>query len=94
MEGEGTEVYASFQLDHIDMPPIGDMAGSYSCLIMGNPKVDFVYVHKVDNEYFEIDTRDIRRELDHEPINNVEVINFITNAVRESLEELKNRQHS
>lgn len=36
-EGKGTEVSASFVLDHIDLAPMGDLAGSITCLIMGNP---------------------------------------------------------
>jgi hypothetical protein len=93
-EGAGTEVYASFQMGHIDTPPMGDMAGSFSCLVMGNPEVDFVYVHEINNESFKIDTRHIKQELDGIPINNAEVIRYITNTVRESLEELKGQQNS
>lgn len=88
-EGKGTEVYASFRMNHIDMPPIGDMAGSFSCLIMGNSKVDFVYMHEVDNKSFDIDTRHIRQELEGVPINSPEVLRHLTNTVRESLKELK-----
>lgn len=84
-EGEGTEISASFQLDHIDMAPVGDMAKSLSCLIMGNPEVDFLYSHEVDGKSFQIDTRDIREELNDIPITNLEVINYITQAISDSM---------
>jgi anti-sigma regulatory factor (Ser/Thr protein kinase) len=80
-EGRGTEVFASFKLDHIDLAPMGDMAGSITCLIMGNPGVDFLYVHEIDGEKFSLDTREIRRELDGVPITNPEVIKYIKNEI-------------
>jgi hypothetical protein len=80
-EGKGTEVFSSFKLDHIDLAPIGDMAGSITCLIIGNPGVDFLYVHEIDGEKFSLDTREIKRELDGVPVNNPEVIKFINNEI-------------
>ncbi len=88
-DGIGTEVFASFRLDHIDMAPLGDMAGSLSCLIMGNSEVDFIYRHEVDGKSFEIDTRSIREELEGVPMNNPKVISSLTNTITESLRELK-----
>jgi hypothetical protein len=87
-EGKGTEVFASFKLGHIDLAPMGDIAGSITCLIMGNPGVDFLYVHEVDGEKFNLDTREIRRELDGVPINNPEVIKYMCDVINDSL---KNR---
>ena len=88
-EGKGTEVSASFRLDHIDMAPMGDLTGSLTCLIMGNPGVDFLYRHEVGDKSFEIDTRLIREELEGVPINNPGVIKFLTDKISESLRELK-----
>jgi len=88
-EGKGTEVFASFRLDHIDLAPLGDMAGSIGCLIMGNPGADFLYAHEINGESFSIDTRGIRKELDGVPINNPEVIRWIINTINDSLKELK-----
>jgi anti-sigma regulatory factor (Ser/Thr protein kinase) len=88
-EGEGTEVYASFKRDHIDLAPFGDIAGSLTSLIMGNPDVDFVYRHDVDGESFHLDTRDVKHELEDVPIYHPDVIRYLTRFIRESLAELK-----
>lgn len=88
-EGAGTEVSASFMLDHIDLAPMGDLAGSITCLIMGNQGVDFVYTHEYNERSFTIDTREIKRELDGVPVNTPEVLRFITDMIRTSLKELK-----
>jgi hypothetical protein len=88
-EGKGTGVSASFKLDHIDLAPIGDMAGSISCLIMGNPEVDFLYVHEINDKSFTIDTREIKKELDGVPINAPEILNWIISTINDSLKELR-----
>ena len=46
--GKGTEVTATFQYDHIDRQPLGDMAETVATLVSGSPLVDFVYTHKKD----------------------------------------------
>jgi anti-sigma regulatory factor (Ser/Thr protein kinase) len=88
-EGEGTEVSASFRLDHIDLAPLGDMASSMTTLIMGNPEVDFSYSHERDGKEFEIDTREIKGGLEDVPITHPGVIKTIGESIRESLQELK-----
>jgi len=88
-EGAGTEVSASFMIDHIDLAPIGDLAGSITCLVMGNPGVDFVYTHEYNQRSFTIDTRDIKRELEGVPVNTPGVLRFIADMINGSLKELK-----
>lgn len=87
-EGEGTVVSASFRRDHIDLAPLGDLAGSVTALIMGNPDVDFVYVHKVDHRSFRLDTREVREALDGEAVNHPEVLKHLAGLVREALDGL------
>lgn len=89
IEGKGTEVSASFMLDHIDLAPMGDMGGSFTCLIMGNPGIDFIYSHELDGKSFTIDTRTIRKELDGVPVNHPEVLKYIGDVINMSLKELR-----
>jgi len=88
-EGEGTEVTASFRLDHIDLAPLGNMAGSLTSLIVGNPQVDFVYTHEVDGKVFRLDTREVKKELEGVDITNPQVILFLGDLIRESLAEIR-----
>lgn len=88
-EGVGTEVYASFQLDHIDLAPMGDLAGSLISLIVGNQDVDFLYSHRVDKKEFLLDTRDIKAELDGVPLSNPGVYTYLSGFLKESLRELR-----
>jgi anti-sigma regulatory factor (Ser/Thr protein kinase) len=88
-QGAGTEVTATFRLDHIDLAPMGDIAGSLTTLIMGNPEVDFLYTHEVGGEDLIIDTRDIKNELDGLTINDPHVIKYLADTIRESLADLR-----
>ena len=76
-------------MDHIDIPPIGDMAGTIATLILSNPDVDIVYIHKVDDNKFELDTREIKRELDNAPINNINVIEYIKEQIKNGLKAIE-----
>ena len=87
-EGRGTEISATFRLDHIDLAPLGDMGSTLSCLIMGNPDADFLYRHRVDDRAFELDTRQVKGELEGVEINAPEVVQYIGTWINESLSEL------
>ena len=88
-EGKGTKVCVSFRLNHIDLAPLGDMAGSLTGLIIGNSDVDFDYTHDVDGKVFHLDTRQIKEELDGVPIDNPKVFTHILGAIRDSLADLQ-----
>lgn len=88
-EGKGTEVWACFERNHIDLAPMGDMGGSLTSLIMGNPEVDFVYMHEMDGRIFRLDTREVKRELEDVPINRPEIIIHLAGMIRESIKELE-----
>ncbi|OGF65196.1 MAG: hypothetical protein A2Y62_17665 [Candidatus Fischerbacteria bacterium RBG_13_37_8] len=79
---KGTAVKAYFQLDNIDMKPLGDVAKTLIILIGTNPAIDFYYLHKKNTDEFELDTRELKRQLDGIPINAPEVMTYI----REQLE--------
>lgn len=88
-EGKGTEVSASFERDHIDLAPMGDVGGSLTGLIMANPEVDFLYIHEVDGRTFRMDTREVKRELEDVPVSHPEVIKYIADSIRESIVEIR-----
>ena len=86
--GKGTTVHVEMRHGHIDRKPMGDMAETVTTLIEGNPDVDLVYTHKKDGRVYELDTREIRRELEEIPLNNPQVVGLIRNNLLEGLMEL------
>jgi Histidine kinase-, DNA gyrase B-, and HSP90-like ATPase len=83
-EGSGTRVEATFGLGHIDLPPMGDIAGCISTLLMGQPRLNLVYEHEVDGEKFTFDTREIREGLEEVPIDNPRVLMHLNQMIRDS----------
>ena len=83
-EGEGTTISAHFALDSIDRAPLGDMPGTMSILIQGSPKLDFVYRHKVDDEEFEFDTKQIRELLGDVPLDTPDVLEWIRGYIEQT----------
>lgn len=88
-EGEGTRVTATFRLDHIDLPPFGNIAGCISALIAGHPEVDLVYTHRINGGEFCFDTREIKSELEGIAINEPKVLKYLVGVIRESEAELR-----
>lgn len=58
--GKGTTVKATFQYDHPDRRPIGNIKETLMSLVSSHPEVDFVYEHKRGEEVLRLDTRDIK----------------------------------
>lgn len=88
-EGEGTTVRASFGLNHIDRQPLGDIISTLIILIAGNSSVDFVYKRRCNDRQFEMDTRNIRKEIDDIPMNHPEILKYIREVLEEGFNEIK-----
>lgn len=87
-EGLGTRITAEFQLSHIDRQPLGDITGALIALIAGNAGVDFVFRYRCGDRLFGFDTKEIRQEIDEIPIQQVEVLKWIRQYIREGLIEI------
>lgn len=76
-KGEGTQIKANFQYSHIDRKPLGDIGQTIITLIMGNPEIDLIYVHKKNDHKYTLDTRIIKAQLEDMPINSLDGIRMI-----------------
>ncbi len=76
-KGEGTRIKADFQYSHIDRKPLGDIGQTIITLVIGNPEIDIIYVHKKNNQKYILDTRRIKAQLKEEPINSPDGIRKI-----------------
>jgi len=87
--GEGTVVYASFRLDHLDRAPIGDMSGTLVSLIQANDKIRFIYRHVTDNGTFILDTDEFHEQLGDVPLSEPAVLNWIGEYINENLDAIQ-----
>lgn len=77
----GITITATFQHDHIDRKPLGDLGETMMVLIVSNPDIDFILEHKKNNDSYFLDTAYIKKELDGVPITTPEVIKIIKDDI-------------
>ncbi len=82
--GLGTIITAVFVLSHIDRMPLGDMTSTIHTLITLNTTIDFLYIYKVDEKSFTLDTRDFREILEGVPFDVPEVSSYIKEYLKEN----------
>jgi len=75
--GEGTKIKAEFQYSHIDRKPLGDIGQTIITLVIGNPEIDLIYVHKKNSQKYSLDTRKIKAQLKDRSINSLDGIRMI-----------------
>ncbi len=87
--GEGTIIAASFQLDHLDRAPIGDMSSTLVSLIQANDQIHFLYRHTTDVGSFILDTDELHAQLEDVPLSEPAVLSWIGEYINENLEDIQ-----
>lgn len=87
--GKGTKVRATFELNHIDLKPLGDIAETILTLIIANPGIEFVYRHRIDGAEYVLDTREVKARLDGVPIHSPEITKFLRNHINKGLNKIR-----
>lgn len=86
--GVGTKVLATFELDHIDRIPLGDVGQTMSMLASCNEHVNFVYRHVSDGEEFCFDTCEIKEALGGVPLSEPDVVIWMQEYIREGIQSI------
>lgn len=66
--GKGTAIQATFRHSHIDRAPLGDLPSVLLTALFSEKPIDWLYIHRVDQEEFRVDTSEIRKQLADVPI--------------------------
>jgi hypothetical protein len=86
--GKGTTVEVLFHNNHIDRAPLGDISDTIITLISrGN--FDLNYTHKIDEESFNFNTKDIKEFLGQDNLDDPSIILWIRNHIKENIIEIK-----
>ncbi len=78
----GTCIIAEFNKESIDMIPLGDINSTILLLIKCNPELDFIYNRTINGKCFTFDTREIRKVLDDIPLDNSDVLSWISDYLK------------
>lgn len=87
-KGKGTKVIAEMRLNHIDRPPLGDLASTIFTTILGHPNIDFLIEIQTDDKRVEVDTRQIKEIVGQEGYLHPEVIRFIKDNIESEIEDI------
>lgn len=85
----GTITYASFQKDHIDCLPLGDIVSTVCTLIGGAGDTDILFTHTSDKLCVKLDTREMRKVLEGVSLCEPEVLLWAREYLREQYETYK-----
>ena len=85
----GTSVLASFNKQHIDFTPLGDIVSTIVTLIQGHPSIDFCFTHDYFGQAISLDTREIRNVLGEIPLDTYEVLQWVKENLSEQYSEIK-----
>ena len=83
--GKGTVVTASYKLNHIDRPPIGDVASTIAMLVSCNENIDFIFNYISDDYEFIFDTKEIKAILNGVSVNTPDVVIWMQDFIRENI---------
>jgi Signal transduction histidine kinase len=83
--GEGTTITATFEYDHIDRPPLGDVANAVILMVSANPHIDFLFSYRYNAQSYIFDTREIKEALDGLPLNDVHIMRALTEMIEENM---------
>jgi hypothetical protein len=83
--GEGTTVHGWLQLTNIDRPPLGDMGKVVQALACEADHTTVRYRHRAKQRVFEIDTRELQRELGDVPVTDPRVLCWLAEFVKNGI---------
>lgn len=81
---KGTTVIAKMERDHIDLPPLGKIADTLLSLIMSSNGSDIKFIHQYDEYKYKLDTREIKREIEVDSLNNPAIMKWIKEYIEEN----------
>jgi anti-sigma regulatory factor (Ser/Thr protein kinase) len=85
--GVGTTVSATYQLSHIDRPPLGDMVSTMLAILLGSEDINFIYSHTKDGQAFSFASGEMKEILEGVSFQTPEVYQWL----KEFLTEGENR---
>lgn len=77
---KGTKLNASFNMDHINRIPPGDIAETAGLLIKANPNISWLIRFTSPDDEFILDTDEIKHQLDGVPMEDNNVLEWIQNT--------------
>lgn len=82
---QGTTVKATFNLSHIDLKPMGDIAGILVLTVSSHPDIHFIFTYQSDNHKYIFDSCEIKEALDGISMQNSEIMHYLKEMIEENI---------
>lgn len=86
--GVGTKVSAIFIYNHIDCPPLGDLAANIALLLCGNEKINWIIEIVQDGKNYTISSIDIKEALGDVSLSNPPIVRMLKELLNENISEI------
>ncbi len=86
--GTGTSLVATFEIDNIDRPPLGDLGDTMVALLSESEKTDFVLTLDLFDKKYEFDTRELKQALGGIDVTAPEILLFVGDMLTENINEI------
>jgi anti-sigma regulatory factor (Ser/Thr protein kinase) len=83
--GKGTKVTATFQYHHVDRKPLGSMLETMTTLLLGNPELNFSYIHQKEGNSYVLESRVLKERFKGRPFTDPVVIEWLRKHLKEGL---------
>lgn len=92
-EGQGTTIKATFLRDHLDRPPLGDLAATVKVVLVANPDLHLIVRYVFGKNKFEFDSKFIREMLGEDiDFSFPELYSWLDAYLRQEINKVKNEQ--
>jgi len=72
-----TKIHTQMQLNHINLPPMGNLAATIQSAIVANPNVEIIFTYLKDAYEFKLSTAEIKQILDDIPLTEPAVVKWL-----------------
>ncbi|HOK42724.1 MAG TPA: ATP-binding protein [Thermoclostridium caenicola] len=80
---EGTEVCATFPVDHVDRIPVGNVAETLVMLVESHPEITWEFIFASERDRFEFSLAEVKKALEDVSVTNRYVKEWIQNTLNE-----------
>ncbi len=87
--GKGTYVRVVFQRSHIDRMPLGDLAGTFLTLLVGNPQVNWTFIYQVDERVYTFESAPVLEVLQGVSLTEPAVLTYLRNELEEGIRQVQ-----
>jgi hypothetical protein len=94
-EDVGTTIEAAFLRDHLDRPPLGDLAATIRVILATNPDLQFIVRYRYGNNSFEFDSLAAKEILGEEiDFSFPEVYLWLDAYLKQEISKVRNEQEA